>query len=235
MNIPALILAGGMGTRLKNIITDVPKPMAPVDNKPFLEHLLKYVSAFGINRFILSVGYKKESIIRHFGLHFGNSKIIYAPEEKPLGTGGALKNALNFFSDKKFLVLNGDTWFAMNYATFLGKTSKFTCAMAIRKESNKNRYGSVVLDDKFRITGFHEKNEASISDWMNAGVYLFDRTVLLSHFPAEEAFSLEKDVLPNMARMGDLFGIPMDGDFIDIGIPEDYERAKKIIPNSEYS
>jgi D-glycero-alpha-D-manno-heptose 1-phosphate guanylyltransferase len=235
MNIPALILAGGMGTRLKNIITDVPKPMAPVNNKPFLEHLIKYVSAYDINRFILSVGYKKESIIRHFGLNYGNSKIIYAPEEKPLGTGGALKNALNFFSDERFLVLNGDTWFAMNYTVFLGKTLQFPFAMAIRKETNKNRYGSVVIDDKFRVTGFYEKNEACASDWMNAGVYLFDRFELLRHFPDDEAFSLEKDILPNMARSGDLFGIPMEGDFIDIGIPEDYERAKKIIPYSEHS
>jgi D-glycero-alpha-D-manno-heptose 1-phosphate guanylyltransferase len=235
MNIPALILAGGMGTRLKNVISDVPKPMAPVNNRPFLEHLIKYVSDYGINRFILSVGYKKESIIRHFGLNFGNSKIIYAPEEKPLGTGGALKNALNYFSDDNFLVLNGDTWFAMNYAVFLKKTAQNPCSLAIRKEWNKNRYGSVAVDDKFRVTGFYEKNEVSNSDWMNAGVYFFNRSELLRYFPADEAFSLERDVLPNMARAGDLFGIPMVGDFIDIGIPEDYERAKKIIPHSEHS
>lgn len=234
MNIPALILAGGLGTRLKNVIADVPKPMAPVNNRPFLEYLIKYLSAYDFNKFIISVGYKKESIIRHFGLNYGKNKIVYAPEEKPLGTGGALKNALNFFSDEKFFVLNGDTWFAMNYASFLEKTSQFACAVAIRKELNKNRYGSVTVDDKFRVTGFYEKKDTIDSDWMNAGVYFFERSVLLRYFPSEDAFSMEKDVLPNMARSGDLFGIPMEGDFIDIGIPEDYERAKKIISNFEH-
>lgn len=234
MNFSAVILAGGMGTRLKSVIPDVPKPMAPINNKPFLEHLIKYLSDHNIYKFILSVGFQKEVIIKYFGLSFVNCKIIYAPEEKPLGTGGALKNALNFFSDEQFLVLNGDTWFAMDYRLFLKKAQDKRCAIAIRKEQNKNRYGSVKVDDKFRVMGFYEKNQSDDSVWMNAGVYLFERSALVQNFPSEEVFSLEKDVLPNMACSGELYGIPMEGDFVDIGIPSDYERAKKIIPNSEH-
>ncbi|MCX8080541.1 MAG: nucleotidyltransferase family protein [Bacteroidia bacterium] len=226
----AIILAGGMGTRLQKVLPDIPKPMAPIHQKPFLEHLINYLLEYDINHFILSVGYKKHIIMQHFGGSYKNAKISYAVEEIPLGTGGAAKNALDLVNENQCLIVNGDTFFSMDFKNFFKKASDKPFSIAVRKEELKGRYGSVSMDNEGKITGFHEKTENHPTPWMNAGIYYTSKDVFLSVCPEAPAFSMEKDVLPLAAERGLLFGVPMEGAFIDIGIPEDYERASRIIP-----
>jgi D-glycero-alpha-D-manno-heptose 1-phosphate guanylyltransferase len=223
----AIILAGGLGTRLWSVIKDIPKPMAEVCGRPFLCYILDFLHTQGIERVILSVGYKWEIIRNFFGNQYKNLKLEYAIENKPLGTGGGLKNALKYVCEEEVFVLNGDTFFDIDLNLFynLHKSKNSKLSIALKKTENTERYGVVEIDENNRIVSFLEK-EKRVSGFINGGIYLLNKNFFNALSP-EGNFSLEKDFLERFYRDYEFFGFPFDGFFIDIGAPEDYERAKK--------
>jgi D-glycero-alpha-D-manno-heptose 1-phosphate guanylyltransferase len=223
----AIVLAGGMGTRLSKVINDVPKPMAGINGKPFLEFLLSYLVNNGISHIILSVGYKSEIIKEHFGLSFKGAVISYACETSPLGTGGGIKLALEKTKGKQVYVLNGDTLFNIDLKILAQShsTTNAKLTIALRIMEDGARFGSVEVDKLHQITAFHEKNENAKSVLINGGIYLIDKTWMLNKtFP--DKFSFEKDILEKEFKNEKFYGIPFNDYFIDIGIPTTYQQAQ---------
>jgi D-glycero-alpha-D-manno-heptose 1-phosphate guanylyltransferase len=223
----AVILAGGLGTRLQSVVSEVPKSMAPVNGKPFLEYQLDYLSNFGIKKFIFSVGYKAEIIQKHFGDQWHSIPVDYAFEKEPLGTGGGIKNAMKLAESEQVLVLNGDTLFRINLNDFLDfhlqKESAFS--LALRKVNDVSRYGTVCTDENGMITGFKEKNTSSGEGFINGGIYLIEKNIFFS-LPLPARFSIEKDFFEKYYQALAIFAMPFEAYFLDIGIPEDYQRAQ---------
>lgn len=216
----AVVLAGGLGTRLRAAVSDVPKPMAPVQGRPFLERLLDYWIDQGVRRAILAVGYMHDTIRRHFGDQYRGCPITYSVEEQPLGTGGALVQALPLVRDKTFLALNGDTYFAIPLASFIDFHRRHGAKASLSLfRSDNPRYTGISLAPDGRVAGFSGQGAA------NAGVFLFERSAI-EQLPAG-ASSLEKDLLPRL--MGGLYGCIFDAPFVDIGLPEDWRAAANII------
>ncbi len=231
MNIPAIILAGGLGTRLRQVVKELPKPMAPIGGKPFLHYLFRYLKAQGIEKTILSVGYKAESIREYFGDHYDGISILYMEEEKPLGTGGGIYQAISL-TDEMAFVLNGDSFFDVNLKELMDfyQETKADIALSLKPMKNFDRYGTVTLNQQNRITGFAEKQFRK-KGLINAGVYLMSRDCFRKIEEQQDAllprkFSFEQDILEKHLRFLRLAGRVSDGYFIDIGIPEDYERAQ---------
>lgn len=227
----AFILAGGLGTRLRSVVQDVPKPMAPVDGHPFLEYLLRHWQRQGIAHFVLSVGYMGEVIEGHFGTSYGGAEITYVREPAPLGTGGALAFALQMgtLHDQTILMFNGDTWLDASLPTLHQDALQHTNAaitLVLLKVAKNTRYGSVRADKRGLITAFEEKTDAP--DLINAGCYLL-RPAQLAHelMDMPKIFSLEKDFLPRLAAEGKLAASIQNAAFIDIGVPEDYARIQR--------
>lgn len=223
----AIILAGGFGTRLRPAISDLPKSMAGINGRPFLGYLFDRLIQHGFEHVILSVGYMHEQISDHFGNAYRNLQISYAIEEKPLGTGGGIKLALEQAKSEEVLVLNGDTLFMLDLEGFndfhLNHKSAFS--LALRQVGDTGRYGSVRLDENARIAGFLEKQSSGGPGFINAGVYLISKKYF-SELTLPEVFSLEKDFLEKEYMNSHFYGFACSGYFIDIGIPEDYIRAQ---------
>jgi len=216
-----VILAGGFGTRLKSVIADIPKPMAPVNGRPFMELLVKRLVCMGIADIVLSVGYKQEVIQDYFGNgSFIGATITYSSEEAPLGTGGAIHKVMEEYPDDLYLVMNGDSYFDNNIPELLAyhheKQANITLALA--EVVDKSRYGSVELCPDGAVCGFAEKGGSGLG-LINAGMYVVERRC--KDFFSEKVCSFENDILPKMIVKG-LFGIYQQGAFVDIGIPEDY-------------
>jgi len=228
----AIILAGGLGTRLRKVIKDIPKPMAEIGEKPFLEYLFEYLLSQGIRKIILSIGYKGEVIMNYFGKKFLELDLIYSVEEAPLGTGGAIKKSLSYSEAKDIFVLNGDTLFKIDLHIFytMHKTFSSPLSIALKSLDNPSRYGIVEIDENCKIIGFHEKGKITGAGLINGGIYLLKKSFFLE-FKTPEIFSFESDFLEKYYKAYDFFGFPFEGCFIDIGVPEDYERAKKELEN----
>jgi len=219
----AIVLAGGFGTRLQKVVNNVPKPMAPINDKPFLFYLLKFLQKNSIDRVILSVGYKWEIIKEYFGEKFDNIDLIYSIENEPLGTGGAIKKALNYLENDQSYVLNGDTFFNISLNELrLNKNSKII--LALKKMQNFDRYGNVKIDKNENIIAFEEKKFTENGN-INGGIY-FLRKNIFDEFDLPESFSFEKFLEDNYKKLN-AKGTVFDDYFIDIGIPTDYEKAKK--------
>jgi len=218
----AIVLAGGFGTRLKSVVSDVPKPMAPINNKPFLEYILNYLQKNEINRVILSVGYKWEIIKNYFGDRFKNIELVYSIEDKPLGTGGAIKKALDLVKNKEIFVLNGDTFFDIKLQSMELEDSKIL--IALKKMINVDRYGAVKIDDNNYITSFVEKQFFK-ECFINGGIYLLKENIF-DGFDLDEKFSFEDFLSKNFKKLK-AKGSVFNDYFIDIGIPEDYKRAQE--------
>lgn len=233
----AVILAGGLGTRLKKVVKDVPKPMAPVGGNPFLEYLIKLLKEAGINNILLLVGYKSSIIKEYFGdgSKFG-VHISYSEEKELLGTGGAIMNAWDKL-EEEFLVLNGDTFFDIEYdllQEYIEENSS-EALIVLRYTKDMSRYGFVEVDDSYRVRKFIEKGDLPtdrVDGYINGGIYYFKKKVLKEYCESfEDRFvSIEKDVFPRLLQRERLYGLPMGGKFIDIGIPKDYRRAQMEIP-----
>lgn len=224
----AIILAGGFGTRLQSVVKNIPKPMAPVQGKPFLAYLVEYLKSQGITKVILSVHYLREQIEDYFKSSYQGVAISYAVEERPLGTGGAIAHALQCIeSIAPVFVLNGDTFLKLDYQAMFAQHQKTLPAitMALRKIVDCSRYG-VVLTERGVVTAFNEQGDDH-PGLINAGVYLIDPT-LFQKFPVGALqFSFERDFLfCNISQLRPQTFIVNDY-FIDIGIPEDYARALK--------
>ncbi len=220
-----IVLAGGFGTRLQTLVTDVPKPMAPVAGNPFLEWLIRYLSQFNPNKIILCTGYKHEVVESYFGSKFMNIPIVYSVETTPLGTGGAIKKALDLVETEQCLVLNGDSFFKINLLNFLNFhiTNDALYSMALKPVANPLRYGTVEMDGN-RVVMFNEKKKDIKLGLINTGVYLMKKSIY-GNFPQNETFSIETDFMETCANNFEIYGFICDDYFIDIGIPEDYLKA----------
>lgn len=219
----AILLAGGLGTRLRSVVNDRPKPMALIGDKPFMEYVVHELSRYGIDEIIFAVGYKGSMVEEYFGdgSRFG-VKVSYAYEEELLGTAGAIKNAGRFVTEDTFFVLNADTFYQMDYGRLLRvkAENRLEMALVFREVPDISRYGAAVLDGAM-LAGFNEKTAEKRPGTINGGVYLMNRE-LLSEIP-EGKVSLENEMIPKwMAEGRRLGGFVNDGYFIDIGIPEDY-------------
>jgi D-glycero-alpha-D-manno-heptose 1-phosphate guanylyltransferase len=227
----AIVLAGGMGTRLRPVVSDIPKCMAPVAGKPFLHYLLTSLETAGFKHVILALGYKHE-IIEEYVRKGWKIKITSVIETQPLGTGGAVKFALAKSSCKDVFVLNGDTFLNVDYRQmhnfYVKANTKAT--LALKEMHNFDRYGAVETGSNSRIVRFMEKHHCR-KGLINAGVYVLDKNTLTG-FP--EKFSLEKDFFERIVAENSLSGFPVEGYFIDIGIPEDYSRAQTDFANGKY-
>lgn len=224
----AIILAGGMGKRLQKSVPDLPKPMAPVNNKPFLFYLLKWLKQYHIENIILSTGYMHSSFFEYFGDIFENIPLIYVQEEKPLGTGGALLRAINEAEGDDVLVLNGDTWFPVDLKAFYrfhtDRNNYIT--IALKGMVNFSRYGTVEIAGD-TVEKFNEKKYCT-EGLINGGIYLFSKKYFESgNYP--EVFSLEEEILSKEAGTSTLKAMVFDDPFLDIGIPCDYSKAGSII------
>lgn len=222
----AIVLAGGFGTRLKDVVQDVPKPMAPIQDLPFLHFLFLYLKDEGIERVVLSVGYKYEVIQEFFGKEYQGIEVEYAIEDTPLGTGGGIWNAMKMIEDDAAFVVNGDTFFDVQLnrlnQVFDGAGASF--AMALKPMKNFDRYGTVEIDESSNILAFEEK-KAKEHGMINGGIYLLKKGVLES-LGLENKFSFEQDFLEKFKGEVKMVATPFDNYFIDIGIPEDYHQAQ---------
>ena len=230
----AIILAGGFGTRLRSVIQDIPKPMSPIAGRPFLEFLLKQLSLFGFSRVILSVGYRHETIINHFGESFENMQLDYCVEDSPLGTGGAIAKAMQQTTANDVLVLNGDSILLASPERFYDfhRSRNTPISIALKAETDFDRYGSVTLDGD-RIVRFEEKKHVA-EGVFNAGMYWLNISFCreLVCYVSTLPFSLEKEIFEK--HVFPLSGCVFHDYFIDIGIPEDYTRAQtELLPAFE--
>lgn len=229
-----IILAGGLGTRLRSVVADVPKCMAPVAGKPFLWYLLKYLTKYEVRRVILSVGYLREVIIDWIDEHGGEFPFSfdYAVETEPLGTGGGIKLALEKAKGSDVAILNGDTFFDVDLDA-LYETHRLypsTVSIALKPMKDFDRYGRVVLDEvQHTVKSFEEKRYCK-EGLINGGIYLINRNLnLFDGLP--DKFSFETEVLEPLSARERVCGFIHNGYFIDIGIPEDYEKANQEFPN----
>ena len=231
MTTTAIILAGGLGTRLKAAVPDLPKPMAPINGRPFLEYQLDYWIGQGVSRFVLSGGSRRDSIMSHFGARYNGAHVEYAVEETPLGTGGGLLQAAQMVpKDQRFLVLNGDTFFDVPLMQLkqIHATYRSGWTIALFKADAPDRYGKITLAADGAINAFSSE-KAAPGDYANGGIYLLSPDALAG-FEAGKPASLEQDILPTfIARGGRCFGMPHQGQFFDIGLPHDYYNAANIL------
>lgn len=223
----AIVLAGGFGTRLRQVVTDVPKPMAPIAGRPFLEVLLGELAQKGFSRVVLSLGFMAEKISGHFGPRFAGLDITYVVEDAPLGTGGATRLAAVACTQDHVFVLNGDTYLDLEVDLLERQwPAKRHPIVVGRQVPDTTRYGRLVVDGD-RITSFAEKGIAG-PGLINAGCYVL-ATDALAQFPVNQPFSIETDYLvPEVAR-ATVEVFVTEGVFIDIGIPEDYARAQTLL------
>ncbi len=221
----AVLLAGGLGTRLRSVVSDRPKPMALIEDKPFMEYVVLELKKHGVTDIIFAVGYKGSMVEEYFqdgsrwGIH-----VSYAYEEELLGTAGAIKNAGRQVTEDHFLALNADTFYQIDYSrlTALSRERALDMALVLRMVPDVSRYGQALIEDGL-LTAFDEKTDEKRPGTINGGVYLMKRS-LLDAIPAGKV-SLEHDMIPKWLSEGKkLGGIINDGYFIDIGIPEDYYR-----------
>ncbi|HXF67609.1 MAG TPA: nucleotidyltransferase family protein [Burkholderiales bacterium] len=229
----AIVLAGGLGTRLRSAVPELPKPMAPVAGRPFLEYLLDYWIGQGVTRFILSVGYRQQALREHFGGAYRAAGIAYAGEEQPLGTGGGLRLACGLLAGPgPFLVLNGDTYFEVPLEQLVRfhRAHRAEATLALFRSPQHGRYGAVRLGEQGEILCL-ESAGGKAGGLANGGVYLMERGLPEGGpWHPGSALSLEDDILPHALAGGRrICGMVCAGRFLDIGLPEDYARAARML------
>lgn len=225
--IKAVLLVGGMGTRLRSVVPSTPKPMASVGDRPFLELLVRQLCFQGIRRIVMCTGYRAHEIEQELGDgHAWDVKIEYSRELQPLGTAGAVKYAEPLLRDvSDFLVMNGDSFMETDFRQLIcfHRESGGIASMVAFRTRNEKRYGTIQVKPDGQVSGFTEKTDANPDGLVNAGVYVFNRRIL-DRIP-EGPSSLERDVFPKLLHQG-IFALEQQGVFIDIGTPEDYARAQ---------
>lgn len=229
----AILLAGGLGTRLRSVVSDRPKPMALIEGRPFMEYVTRELVRSGIDEIIFAVGYKGTMVEEYFGdgKRFGFCA-SYAYEETLLGTAGAIRNAGRFITEERFFVLNADTFYQIDYTRLkrLLDSLDLDMALVLREVPDVSRYGQAILDQDGFLTAFNEKTEEARKGTINGGIYLMRRS-LMDTIP-EGKVSLENDMIPRWLKEGkELGGFVNDGYFIDIGIPEAYRQFQEDVRN----
>ncbi|MFT5723461.1 MAG: D-glycero-alpha-D-manno-heptose 1-phosphate guanylyltransferase [Bacteroidia bacterium] len=227
MNTEAIVLAGGMGTRLRSVISNIPKPMALVADRPFIAYIFDQLIEAGITHVKLSVGYKFEVIRDYFGHRYKQLHLEYVIEIEALGTGGGIRLAMEQCTSDSVLVCNGDTFFDVNLGHFIAQHQSNNNGMtiALKQLEHVNRYGMVELNET-KIYGFTEKSNDLKSGFINGGIYAINRSQFLDRTIAGN-FSMEVDFMEKMVNVIRMEGHLSDGYFIDIGIPEDYQKANE--------
>jgi D-glycero-alpha-D-manno-heptose 1-phosphate guanylyltransferase len=226
----AIILAGGLGTRLKESVPDLPKPMAPIAGKPFLYYVLDYLHQAGIKRAILSVGHLHEAVSSFFGKSFKGIQLEYVIEDFPLGTGGAIKLALGKTKSPAVAILNGDTFFPVPLREMYDfhRFNEADLTLALKPMQKFDRYGTIELDGE-RVKAFKEKTYLEYG-LINGGVYIARKNILSGNeWP--DKFSFEKEFLEKKTKRLIFSGFTCDQYFVDIGIPEDYAKAERELPH----
>jgi len=223
----AIILAGGYGTRLQKVLKDLPKSMALINGRPFLEYLLDFLHDAGVTHVVLSVGYIREVIVAHFGDIYRDIRIDYVVEEEPLGTGGGIRLAMWKIDGERTFALNGDSLFRVNLKEMMRAhlQNKAEVTIALRELQDTGRYGRVTLNRNRKITGFTEKKEQAGKGYINGGIYIIEKTFLMNP-QFRGRFSIEKDCFEQYYSTSRMFGFPSVDYFLDIGIPETLKQAQ---------
>ncbi len=223
-----VILAGGLGTRLKPVIPDKPKVLAEVLNRPFLTYILDQVSSAGFREVVLCTGFKAEHIKKKLGQTYSSLRILHSIEEQPLGTGGALRLALPYLWSDVVLVMNGDSYIDVDlgaYVDWFFRKSNSDAAIVLTKLPDTTRFGNVVIDQDEHTIAFSEKTTSENTGWINAGIYLMKKS-LIAAIPTDRIYSLEREFFPSLAGKK-LLGFRVEGRFIDIGTPASYAGAQE--------
>lgn len=221
-----IILAGGLGTRLRDTIPDLPKCIAPVAERPFLFHVINYLRSQGVEKFIFSLGYKHEIIEEYLDTQFSTLDFQCSIEDEPLGTGGAIQVACSKCSEENIVVVNGDTLFKadLHQGYLFHNHNMAECTVLLKPMKNFDRYGVVELSKDNLVKIFREKQAYETGN-INGGTYLLNKLKFLDEeFPSK--FSFEKDYLEKFYTQRRIYGLVQDEYFIDIGIPEDYNKAQ---------
>ncbi len=224
-----IILCGGLGTRLRPVLADCPKILAPFGKQIFLDYLLNNMAKQGFRNFIFSVGFMKDKVIDHCRANYKNSdiKITFAEEDEPLGTGGGVKNAMKFISSDPFLIANGDSFWNIDFADFCNfHTNNQSLASIALAKRTKAGSSLITLADSNEISMYAEKNPDPTEGYKSAGVYIMNQKVS-EYFPAKSKFSLEYDVFPALVDKR-LYGYILNGEFLDFGTPEKYREALNV-------
>ena len=230
-DIKAILLVGGLGTRLRSVVSSTPKVLASIGERSFLELLIRQLRSQGIRQLVMCTGYLADQIESRFGDgRIWDVSIEYSKEEMPLGTAGAVKLAERYLQDvPEFLVLNGDSFLEVDFENLMAfhrRCDDAIATMAVLRVENASRYGTVHMDERGRIKGFAEKTGSEAPGVVNGGVYVFNHSVL-QHIPEGPA-SLERDVFPRLLDQG-VYAQEQHGMFIDIGTPADYARAQQLL------
>lgn len=225
-HVTGVILAGGLGTRLRSVLSDKPKVLAEVDGRPFVSYLLDQLCRGGVKTTILCTGYLGDQVERTLGSSYGNMELRYSRESAPLGTGGALRHALPMLDGASAIILNGDSYCDANLEYFVSwhesKASPATILLARMKDTQ--RFGRVDIQEDGDIVRFQEKAETSGPGWINAGIYLIERE-LIQGIPANCPVSIEREIFPKWIKRG-LRGFRCAAELWDIGVPDAYAQAR---------
>lgn len=228
----AIILAGGKGTRLQTILNEVPKALASIGHKPFLDYLIKFLNQQGITHFIFSLGYQHQQIVDYLNAKEKTWTYTCVIEEQALGTGGAVKKALASATDPNVWVINADTYLQINltemYQQHLNNNAAAT--IALKEMHNFDRYGLIQIDHNNSVISFEEKQPCE-KGLINAGFFIVNKEYYANATKDKVVFSIEKDFFEIQLSNKSIYGFQTDGFFIDIGIPEDFERAQHVLPN----
>jgi len=226
----AIILAGGFGKRLKSKVQDIPKPMAPINDRPFLNYLLDYLIQFKLDKIILSVFYKYKVIVDHYGNFYLDTPIQYSLDKEELGTGGAIKNALSITNKDHVYVINGDTYFDVNLPCLFKEhvANNNDITLSLKPMSNFERYGFVETDSTGQVLSFKEKKYRKYGE-IDGGIYLINRSIFNS-FESRKKFSFNDFIMNNINKLK-VGSLLCDELFIDIGTPEDYGKAQEVLGN----
>ena len=227
LNYSPIILAGGFGSRLRSVVSDRPKVLAEINGKPFITFILNKLENEGFKNIILSTGYMGDMIKKTIGEEYKGLTIKYFKEDKPLGTGGALKNIGKFIKEKNLLVMNGDTLHNINTRKLIDSLKGDNDIILGIYKNDASRYGLLKIDRNKLILSFNEKNNKNKSGLINIGTYFLNKENLLKY--NDDIFSIENDYFPKRIKDKKLYLQISRGKFIDIGIPEDYFKASKYI------
>ncbi|MCF7707628.1 MAG: nucleotidyltransferase family protein [Verrucomicrobia bacterium] len=233
--IPVVILAGGLGTRLQTVVPDRPKVMADVGGRPFLAWILDFVKSRGFGRIIICTGYKARDIEAYFGAGYDGLSIRYSNEATPLGTGGALGNALDMIDAEYAVVMNGDTLCEVELEKLCERheACEADASLTAVWTDDCTRFGRLVVDANSMVMDMEEKSGVRCAGLINGGVYVVN-TRLIRGIPASSCISLETGLLPEWIKGGRCFAVEMEGLFIDIGTPESYARADEIMRGTSF-
>jgi D-glycero-alpha-D-manno-heptose 1-phosphate guanylyltransferase len=230
-DVPVIILVGGLGTRLRPVVSDRPKALARIGEKTILDLIIEHLSQQGFRHYICSVGYMKGMVKEHVFLQdYGHQlHLSFSEEDEPLGTGGAIKRAMNLTSQEPVLVLNGDTFFPIDYRGFVANhfATGADASLGLKiMEGDTSRYGTVELNESGRIIRFVEKHSGQATPHVSAGVYMLDADIFADK-DLPDKFSIEKDFFEKHMHTTHIVGVPFTEYFIDIGTPESYEQAQR--------